>query len=74
MGPKIQQKKIPAVREREFKVFPLGNIRDREFLLMPASDDVFHPWLSSISIFHLSVNQVIELGLRAKRLNKSLLS
>ena len=29
------QKKIPAVWEREFKAFPLENIREREFLLMP---------------------------------------
>ena len=30
------QKNLPAVREREFKAFPLGNIREREFPLMPA--------------------------------------
>ena len=29
-------KNFPAVREREFKAFPLGNIREREFPLMPA--------------------------------------
>ena len=28
-------KKIPAVWQREFKAFPLGNIREREFPLMP---------------------------------------
>ena len=28
-------KSLPAVRERELKAFPLGNIREREFSLMP---------------------------------------
>ena len=28
-------KTLPAVWEREFKAFPLGNIREREFPLMP---------------------------------------
>ena len=26
---------LPAVREQEFKAFPLGNLREREFPLMP---------------------------------------
>ena len=29
------QKYLPAVWEREFKAFPLGNIRERELPLMP---------------------------------------
>ena len=29
------QKSLPAILEREFKAFPLGNIREREFPLMP---------------------------------------
>ena len=31
-------KSLPAVLEREFKAFLLGNIREREFPLMPARD------------------------------------
>ena len=30
-------KTLPAVRERELKTFPLGNIGEREFPLMPAA-------------------------------------
>ena len=29
------QKSLPAVQDREFKAFLLGNIREREFPLMP---------------------------------------
>ena len=30
------QKSLPAFRESEFKAFPLGNIQEREFPLIPA--------------------------------------
>ena len=46
------QKSLPAVQEREFKAFPLGNIRDRKFPLMPT---LYTYSLYTLSLYRFSL-------------------
>ena len=42
-------KSLPAVLEREFKAFPLGNIREQEFPLMPGHHLTLHVYIITVT-------------------------